>query len=64
MGILRYLGDDDGDDDEDDDDGCDGRVVEGMQKPYVGHGRGHENDCGYGLQYKSCLMNTNTKTRK
>ena len=33
MGILRYLGDDDGDDDEDDDDGCDGRVVEGMQKP-------------------------------
>ena len=32
IGILRYLGDDDGDDDEDDD-GSDGRVVERMQNP-------------------------------
>ena len=35
----------------DDDSGCDGRLVEGIPEPK----NGVEN--GYGLQYKSCLMN-------
>ena len=46
--------DEDGDygQDYDDDDGCDDQMVEGIPKPIKD---GHES--GYGLQYKSCLMN-------
>ena len=41
-----------------DDGGCDGRMVEGIPEPE----NGYEN--GFGLQYKSCLMNNKiTHTR-
>ena len=41
-----------------DDDGCDVQMVEGIPEPFK-----DGCECGYGLQYKSCLMN-NTHTRK